>query len=148
MKNITPATIFTAEDKQKIVKAIESAEKDTSGEIRLHIESHCPTDVLDHAAWLFKKMEMHKTALRNGVLFYVAIEDHKFAILGDAGINAVVPKDFWEQIKTAVIAEFAQDRYCDGLCAGIAMAGEQLKAFFPYSKNDVNELSDEISFGK
>ena len=137
MKATTPANIFTADEKKKIVHAIEMAEKDTSGEIRLHIESFCPKDVLDHATWIFTKLEMHKTAQRNGVLFYVAIHDRKFAILGDAGINALVPADFWEKIKSTVVAEFAQGHYCEGLCTGIGMAGEQLKAFFPYQKDVV-----------
>ena len=139
---------FTEEDKLQITNAIRVAETNTSGEIRVHIEKHCKEDVLDRAAFIFEKLKMHKTALRNGVLFYVAIEDHKFAILGDVGINQKVPDDFWEEIKSDVFEKFKDGKYAEGLAEGIIKAGEQLKAHFPYQEDDVNELSDEISFGK
>ncbi len=139
---------FTEEDKLQITNAIRVAETNTSGEIRVHIEKHCKEDVLDSAAYIFEKIKMHKTELRNGVLFYVAIEDHKFAILGDVGINQKVPDDFWEEIKSDVFEKFKDAKYAEGLAEGIIKAGEQLKAHFPYQDDDVNELSDEISFGK
>ena len=139
---------FTEEDKLQITNAIRVAETNTSGEIRVHIEKHCKEDVLDRAAFIFEKLKMHKTELRNGVLFYVAIEDHKFAILGDVGINQKVPDDFWEEIKSDVFEKFKDAKYAEGLAEGIIKAGEQLKAHFPYQDDDVNELSDEISFGK
>lgn len=139
---------FTEENKLEITNAIRVAETNTSGEIRVHIEKHCKGDVLDRAAYIFEKLEMHKTELRNGVLFYLALEDRKFAILGDAGINQKVPEDFWETTKETVIGKLKEGLYAEGLANGIIMAGEQLKAHFPYQKDDVNELSDEISFGK
>jgi len=139
---------FTAENKLQITNAIRVAETNTSGEIRVHIESRCKGDVLDQAAYVFKKLEIHKTELRNGVLFYLAVDDHKFAILGDAGINQKVPKDFWESIKEGVVAKFKEALYSEGLAEGIVKAGEQLKEHFPYQDDDINELSDEISFGE
>jgi uncharacterized membrane protein len=139
---------FTEENKLQITNAIRAAEMNTSGEIRVHIEKYCKGDVLDRAAYIFEKMEMHKTQLRNGVLFYLAVEDHQFAILGDAGINQKVPGDFWEATKELVLSKFKDGNLTEGLTNGILMAGEQLKAHFPYLKNDVNELSNEISFGK
>ena len=139
---------FTEENKLQITNAIRVAETNTSGEIRVHIEKHCKGDVLDQAAYVFEKLEMHKTELRNGVLFYLAVEDHKFAILGDAGINQEVPEDFWESTKEVVVEKLQEGKYSDGLADGIIKAGEQLKVHFPYQKDDVNELSDEISFGK
>ena len=139
---------FTAENKLQITNAIRVAETNTSGEIRVHIESHCKGDVLDQAAYVFEKLEIQKTELRNGVLFYLAIEDHKFAILGDAGINQKVTEDFWEEIKEGVVAKFKDGLYSEGLAEGIVKAGEQLKEHFPYQDDDVNELSDEISFGE
>jgi len=139
---------FTEEEKAKVTHAIKSAELNTSGEIRVHVEDHCQEEVLDCAAFWFKKLKMHKTALRNGVLFYLAVNDRKFAILGDAGINAKVPENFWEEIKERMLSRFKEDRFADGLSEGILMAGDQLKNHFPYQKDDVNELSDEISFGK
>lgn len=139
---------FSEENKLQITNAIRVAETNTSGEIRVHIEKECKGDVLDRAAYIFEKLEMHKTKLRNGVLFYLAIEDHKFAILGDAGINQKVPENFWEEIKNEMASEFAKGKFTDGISTGIKKAGEQLKQHFPYQKDDINELSNEISFGK
>ncbi|MGQ7870077.1 TPM domain-containing protein [Sunxiuqinia sp. sy24] len=139
---------FTDEEKKQITDAVKAAELNTSGEVRVHVEGKCPEDVLDRAAYWFEKLAMHKTELRNGVLFYLAVTDQKFAILGDAGINAKVPSDFWDEIKEHVLSKFKEGRFADGLSEGIRMAGEQLKAHFPYQTDDVNELSDEISFGK
>lgn len=134
-------------EQEVVVKAIAEAEKNSSGEIRLHIEDSCKEDLMDHAAFIFEKLEMHKTDLRNGVLFYVSIEPHGFAILGDVGINQKVADNFWDEIKNNVISNFKKGNYAQGLSEGIIKAGEQLKAHFPYSTDDVNELSDDISFG-
>ena len=139
---------FTEENKLQIANAIRAAETNTSGEIRVHIEKHCREDVLDRAAFWFEKLEMHKTELRNGVLFYLAIEDHKFAILGDAGINQKVPADFWNETKEIVIYKLKDGAFAEGLSAGIIRTGEQLKAHFPFKTGDVNELSNDISFGQ
>jgi len=141
------AHFFTKEEKAKLKNAIAKAELNTSGEIRLHIDNHCKLDVLDCAAAWFEKLEMHKTEQRNGVLFYLAIKDKKFAILGDAGINTVTPDDFWENIKEAMLTLFKEDKFAEGLAKGIDMAGEKLQQHFPYQSDDENELSDEISFG-
>lgn len=138
---------FSKEEKERIKAAIRDAEMNTSGEIRVHIERRCKEDVLDHAAYVFERLGMHKTEKRNGVLFYLAVDDHKFAILGDAGINAVTPEDFWDNIKETMLGEFREQRFCGGLETGILMAGEQLKEHFPYAQDDVNELPDDISFG-
>jgi len=139
---------FSAEEKQSLLDAIAQAELNTSGEIRLHMEGNCKIDVLDRAAYIFEKLEMNKTDQRNGVLFYLAVHDHKFAILGDAGINKLVPLNFWDAIKETMLSYFKEGKFVDGLSKGILMAGEQLKANFPFQKEDVNELSDEISFNK
>jgi uncharacterized membrane protein len=139
---------FSIEEKKQITDAIAEAELNTSGEIRLHVEGSCKLDVLDRAAYVFEKLEMHKTEQRNGVLFYLAVYDHKFAILGDGGINQLVPENFWDEIKLTMLGYFKEGKFADGLSKGIMMAGEQLKANFPYQSDDVNELSDEISFDK
>lgn len=143
-----PGQFFTKEQEQQIIQAIASAEKNTSGEIRVHMEANCKGDVMDRAAFLFAKLEMQKTKLRNGVLFYLAVNDKKFAILGDAGINSIVPENFWEQIKETMQSLFVEGKFSEGLAKGIEMAGEQLEKHFPYQKDDVNELSDEISYGE
>ena len=141
-----PSQFFNEEQKKNITDAIKEAELNTSGEIRLHIETSCKEDVLDRAAYMFEKLAIHKTELRNGVLFYLSINDNKFAILGDAGINKVTPDNFWEEIKETVINHFKKSEFDIGLSTGIKMAGQALKEHFPYQKDDVNELSDEISF--
>ena len=138
--------LFTKELQKQVVAAIETAELNTSGEVRVHLDDKCKGDVLDRATYVFEKLEMHKTDQRNGVLFYLAVQDKKFAILGDAGINQKVPDNFWEEIKSEVIANFKKGDFAEGLSSGIVKAGEQLKAHFPYQEDDVNELENEISF--
>lgn len=138
---------FTKEEKELIKSAVKEAELNTSGEIRVHIDNHCREDVMDRAAWWFSRLDMHKTEKRNGVLFYLAVKDQKFAILGDGGINAVTPDDFWDKIKDHMAASFSEGNFAAGLREGILMAGEALKEQFPYQEDDVNELSDDISFG-
>lgn len=145
---MTASSYFSKEQQAQIVSAIKEAEMNTSGEVRVHIESKCNEDVLDHAAWLFNYLKMDKTEHRNGVLIYLAVESKKFAIIGDRGINAVVPADFWDSTKELMRSHFAQGRFTEGISAAVLSAGEHLKAFFPHQSNDVNELSDEISFGK
>lgn len=147
--NSRPANeFFSKDEKEDIIMAIKNAELDTSGEIRVHIENSCKGEAKDQAAYIFEKLEMHKTDLRNGVLFYLAVKNRKFAILGDVGINQVVPENFWDEIRDLMLSQFREDKFAEGLETGIAMAGQQLKKHFPYQKDDVNELPDEISFGK
>ena len=138
---------FTKEEKELIKSAVKEAELNTSGEIRVHMDNHCKEDVMDRAAWWFGKLEMQLTEQRNGVLFYLAVKDHKFAILGDAGVNAVTQDDFWDLIKEKMAGHFSEGEFATGLREGILMAGQSLKEHFPYQDEDVNELSDEISFG-
>ena len=138
---------LTGEDRAAIKAAIADAENATSGDIRLHLESRCKGAVLDRAARVFEVLKMHETERRNGVLFYLATEDRQFAILGDGGINAVVPNDFWDEVRDTVIEGLAKGNAVEGLAAGIRLAGEQLAAHFPIAADDVNELSDDISFG-
>ncbi|MFC5410493.1 TPM domain-containing protein [Larkinella bovis] len=138
--------LFTAEEQQQIIQAIRSAELETSGEIRVHLEQHCPTpNVMDRAVQVFRQLGMEQTAQRNGVLFYLATDDRKFAVLGDEGINRVVPADFWETTKDIMRENFRQRQFTTGFCQGIERAGQQLRQFFPRLEDDSNELSDEIS---
>jgi uncharacterized membrane protein len=128
--------------------SVESAELETSGEIRIHIEEVCKGEVMDRAAYLFQKLGMAKTQLRNGVLIYLAIRDRKFAIIGDAGINKKVPTDFWDNAKTIMLNDFKAGLFTEGLCKAVSLAGEQLKQHFPHQRDDTNELPDEVSFNK
>ncbi|OIO99227.1 MAG: hypothetical protein AUJ98_11565 [Bacteroidetes bacterium CG2_30_33_31] len=145
-KNIE--NFFSKEQKQKIVEAIEAAEKNTSGEIRVHIESKCKPKAVERAAKVFYSLDMQKTKLRNGVLIYLAIADRKFAIIGDEGINKLVPKDFWNDAKDLMLESFLKENFDDGIASAVAKVGEKLKEYFPYKSDDINELGDEISFGK
>ena len=138
---------LTKEEEQEIVQAIVVAENNTSGEIRVHIEEHSEKSPLERAQEVFFKLEMEKTKDRNGVLFYVCVADKKFAIIGDEGINNVVDANFWNSTKEVVIANFKENQFKKGLVDGILKAGEQLKIYFPYQSDDVDELSNEISRG-
>lgn len=139
---------FTKLEQADIKSAVKEAELNTSGEIRVHIEKKLKGDVLDRAAYIFETLNMHKTKERNGVLFYLALESHKFAILGDVGINAKVPENFWDNIKEKMSENFKKGNFTEGLTTGIVIAGEQLKKHFPYQEDDINELTNEISFGQ
>lgn len=142
------STFFTPEQQEVIVRAIGEAEHSTSGEIRIHVETSCKANVLDEAAWLFKKAGMDKTADRNGILIYLALKERSFAIIGDTGINAVVPPGFWDSIRDHMQQRFSEGRFAEGLAEGVLMAGEKLKEHFPVAIDDVNELPDAISFDK
>jgi uncharacterized membrane protein len=142
------STFFSKEQQAQILAAVKEAELETSGEIRVHIETSLKGDVLERTAWLFRKMGMDKTAERNGVLFYLAVSDRKFAIIGDAGINAKVPAGFWDEISELLKKNFKEGKFTEGLSEGIIKAGDQLKTHFPRRLDDVNELPDDISFDK
>src|SRR6478735_11085004 len=118
--------VFTEEEQQRIQKAVADAERQTSGEIRVCIEKTCSDEVLDRAARYFAQLEMHKTRLRNGVLIYVATVDRKFAIIGDAGINKVVPANFWDTAKEDMLSQFKFGNLVEGIITGVTKAGEQL----------------------
>ena len=138
---------LTAAEESAIINAIREAEKNSSGEIRVHLERSADKDALERAKEVFYFLKMDETEAQNGVLFYVAVDDHKFSILGDAGINKVVPDNFWTGIKDSVIEHFSKGSYALGLEEGIRAAGDKLKQYFPLDSSDTNELSDEISLG-
>ena len=137
---------LSAKDEEEVVEAIRMAEKATSGEIRVHIEkSHGELDIFDRAMEVFHLLKMDNTKQENGVLIYVAIDDRNFVIYGDKGINEVVPTDFWESTKDAIVAQFKTGNYKQGLIDGILKAGEQLNKHFPWNEDNTNELSNTIS---
>jgi len=138
--------LFNEQEQELISSAVAEAEKLTSGEIRIAIDKHCEEDAFDRATAYFTKLNMEKTKSRNGVLIYLAYEDHKFAIIGDYGINKVVPNDFWETTRTAMQAHFEGGNLAQGIIAGVTLAGEKLAMFFPYENGDVNELPNDIAF--
>jgi len=136
------------EFRARVTAAIGDAERDTSGEIRVHIQHRVKGDIFAVAKARFEELGMTATEQRNGVLFYVAIKDKRFSVLGDQGINDRVPEGFWQETVDTMRQHFSQDDLVGGLEAGIRQAGRALKEFFPYQSDDVNELSDEISYGK
>src|ERR1700753_4164877 len=138
--------LFNEEEQQRIRVAIENAEKHTSGQIRVCIEKTCSENVLDRAAAYFHKLDMDKPKHRNGVLIYLATVDRKFAIIGDAGIDKVVPADFWDSTKEDMLAHFKLGDLIEGIVTGLQIAGEHLKRYFPHHTGDANELSDDIAF--
>lgn len=143
------SSLLTAPQREAIMKAIEQAERLTSGEIRVHIERAAGADVLARAESMFNRLGMFRTSARNGVLIYVATGERKFAIIGDKGIHEAVPDGFWDETRDAMAEHFRGGDFCGGICRGIAIAGEALARYFPYQgERDVNELSDEISEGR
>lgn len=139
-------SFFTDEQSKLIQQAIADTEHMCSGEIRVHVDMWCKGDVMQMAKKVFEKLKMHETAERNGVLIYLALEDKKLAILGDKGIDEKVPEGFWDLVYTSMRKLFAEGNYTKGLQVGIGMAGEKLRTYFPYQKDDSNELSNEISY--
>ncbi|MFC5682750.1 TPM domain-containing protein [Flavobacterium sp. MAHUQ-51] len=138
---------LTPAEELEIVEAIRIAEKNTSGEIRVHIERTTTMDAYERAKEVFHELKMDETALKNGVLIYLAVDDHNFVICGDKGINDVVGADFWNCTRDAMLVQFKQNNFKQGLVDGILRAGEQLKKYFPWQEGDTNELSNEISKG-
>jgi len=138
--------LFTEQEQEQIASAISEAEKATSGEIRIAVEKHCQGDAFERATSYFSKLDMDKTSRHNGVLIYLAYEDHKFAVIGDSGINKLVPADFWETTNVAMKAHFASGNLAQGIIAGVVLAGEKLATYFPSQHDDVNELPNEIVF--
>ena len=138
--------LLSPEQQKALQAAIHAAESNCSGEIRVHIASTCTRDALVEARYWFQKLGMHKTQLRNGILFYLAIDSHQYAILGDQGIHEKVGQAYWEGIRDAMQAQLKDGDWVGALCSGIAQAGEALAMYFPNAgAADVNELSDEIS---
>lgn len=138
----------TKESQGRVVAAIEQAELNTSGEIRVHVESKLEGEPMERAIAVFNNLKMGETALKNGVLIYIAYESHKLAIIGDTGINDKIPENYWDEILSGLKADFAAANITEGLCRAILKVGEQLKAIFPYQSDDKNEQSNEVSFDK
>ncbi|MGB1042293.1 MAG: TPM domain-containing protein [Tenacibaculum sp.] len=138
---------LSKEEEQEIVLAIRQAERNTSGEIRVHIEASSNKDAYERALEVFALLKMYNTKQQNAVLIYIAVEDHQFIIYGDKGINEVVPNDFWEKTKDVMQQQFKQGAFKQGIINGVLSAGEELKAHFPWQINDEDELSNEISKG-
>lgn len=139
--------LLSNDDEQEIVQAILEAEKNTSGEVRVHLEAHTRLDHFDRAKEVFHLLKMDNTKDENGVLIYVAVNDKKFVIYGDKGIDKVVPNNFWDTTRDAIQTQFKNGNFKQGIIDGVQNAGKELKNHFPWNHGDLNELSDEISKG-
>lgn len=140
---------FSPEEQRLIVSAIQNAERSTSGEVRVYVESRCSyMDALDRAIEIFAQMGMQATEERNGVLVYVAIKDHQLAVFGDEGIHRKVGNEYWNQEVMKMLRDFNRDDYAKGIAGCVEDIGEALQKFFPYTDKDKNELSDDIQFGR
>ncbi|MBP5366252.1 MAG: TPM domain-containing protein [Bacteroidales bacterium] len=142
------AKFLSEEQGKQIIAAIQAAENNCSGEVRVHFDAHCKGDTMEAAIKTFDRLGMQKTALHNGVLFYVAYGDRKFAVIGDEGINSKVPENFWNNICDLLTEYFKKGDFVGGLTKGIELCGDQLKMYFPHQRDDKNELTDEISYGE
>ncbi len=140
---------FSPEEQALIVAAIKQAERSTSGEVRVYIESRCSyVDALDRAIEIFTEMGMQATKQRNAVLVYVATKDQQLAVFGDEGIHRIVGTDYWNLEVLKMIRDFNRDDYAKGIAGCVEDIGDALQKFFPYTDKDTNELSDDIQFGR
>lgn len=145
MKKENLEKFFSDSQKKRLQAAIALAEQNTSGEIRVHLQKKCLMEPMEEAKKIFESLGMTKTAERNGILFFLSLEDHHFVVLGDLGIHEKVKDDFWHSIRNKVLDHFKKSEFIEGLEAGILKCGEKLKEYFPRSQTDQDELSNEIS---
>ena len=145
MKRSEVEAFLTAQEEQEIILAILEAELNTSGEIRVHLESTSKIDHYQRAQEVFHVLKMDNTRQRNGVLIYVAVADHKFVICGDVGIDEAVPDDFWDSTRDTMAEHFQKGEFKEGIISGIDFTGKELKSHFPWNPDDRNELPDAIS---
>lgn len=145
-RSSNPALFFSKAEKLRIIQAVQEAETKTSGEIRVHLERKAREPFFERAKEVFERIGMTNTQERNGVLIFIGLASRRFAILGDRGIHEKAPEHFWDTLAGLMQDAFQEDRFADGIVAAVTAAGEQLQQYFPYAPDDVNELSDEISF--
>ncbi len=149
IKNIfvnTAEKFFTKEEQDLIVKAIGTAEKNTSGEIRVHLEAICYSDAIIRAQKVFNKLGIQKTKEQNGILIYIATDSRKMAVIGDEGIHKKLGAEYWDKIVQSLVSKFKNGEHGQGLADAIIDCGKQLQHYFPYTSDDKNELNDSISF--
>ncbi|MDD5226274.1 MAG: TPM domain-containing protein [Candidatus Omnitrophica bacterium] len=146
MRITYPIFFFSGKEKKQILAAVREAEKNTSGEIRVHLEYKAREPVYGHAQKVFQRIGMTKTSARNGVLIFLATGNKKFAVLGDVGINEKVPEGFWNDVAQIMQEHFKQNKFAEGVSEAVLRIGEKLKTYFPYQVNDKNELTDDISY--
>ena len=137
--------LLDSQAKKEIVTAIVEAEKQTSGEIRVHVKAHCRGQALEEAKKIFSRLGMHRTRRRNGVLIFVAFQSKKFAILGDEGIHRHAGDSFWNQTRDAMASHFSKGRFREGVVAGVRSVGGKLARHFPADQRKIDELLDTVT---
>lgn len=148
MSPLTAEELLSPAGLERVRQAVRRAESGTSGEIRVHLDDIIVDDVLDHAAFIFEELGMHRTKERNGALIYVSVADRRAAVIGDVGIHAKLPNGFWNATLGVLIEQFRAGHFVEGLCMGVERLGEQLQKYFPREVDDRNELSDDVSIGR
>jgi len=146
MRSSDPFLFFSKREKEEIIQAVQEAEMKTSGEIRVHLERKAKEDIMAHAREVFQKIGMTRTRERNGVLIFMGIRTKRFCIVGDHGIHEKVPEGFWDGLVALMEKHFKEDRFAEGICETIWKVGDKLKEFFPFERDDINQLPDEISY--
>ncbi|HEX6850545.1 MAG TPA: TPM domain-containing protein [Candidatus Polarisedimenticolaceae bacterium] len=139
--------LLSPDDERRVVAAIRAAERRTSGEIRVHVQGRCKGDPLAAAATIFERLGMTHTAARNGVLVFLAVDDRRFAIVGDKGIHEKVGAAFWDALRDALADRLRAGRAADGLIETVEAIGAELSRSFPRAGDDRNELADRVSYG-
>ncbi|MCA9787021.1 MAG: TPM domain-containing protein [Calditrichaeota bacterium] len=148
-RRLTASGFLSQEEQDRIKAAIAATEAACSAEVRLCLETALPKETQDpelRARQVFEQLGMHATEAHNGVLFYLAVKSRRFAVLGDEDLHRRVGEGFWQDVIAGMTGHFREDRFGDGLCAGIAQVGERLAEYYPHRPDDRNELSDEIDF--
>ncbi len=148
MNALTAEEFLSEAERKQVARAISEAELRTAGEIRVHLEDHIEDELLDHAAFVFEELGMHRTRERSGVLIYVCVADRKVAVIGDKGINERVPLNFWTDVVAVLKLRFSAGQRVEGLSEAVMMVGEKLVRFFPRHADDTDELSNEVSFDR
>jgi len=142
-----PRLFFTKEEQEEIKRAVAETESKTSAEIVVRLERNCPGDPLVHCRDLLEALGITHAKSRSGVILFVSLEDHKVAVFGDIAVHRVLGNEHWEQLCGTIARGFKEGKPCEALCKAIRRIGDQLRGPLPRHKNDVNELSDDLSIG-
>ena len=136
---------LSEDDLDAVARAVAAAEKQTSAEVRVHLDHACPGDALPRAIKVFERLGMHKTPERHGVLVYISVTDRKLAVIGDKGIHERVGEAYWRELVDAVRDRMRGERPRDGLVHAVSELGAVLGRHFPRRPDDTNTLSDAVS---
>jgi len=143
-RSARPTAFLSPEERARVEAAVAAAELDTSGEIRVVISRRVKGDALDAALGVFRRLKMHETRERNGVLILLAAASRTFAILGDEGIHRFVGPEGWAHLRDGMAERFARDDFGAGLAYAVEEVGRVLRQHFPRREDDRDELPNQI----